>query len=68
MLQNNQRGKSEFEALTQKGAESLRDFARKVRSTGMLVYANINAEQQDEQFGERFIEGLSNPDVLEVLL
>ena len=34
----------------------------------MLVYANKNVEQRDEQFRERFIEGLSNPDLLEVLL
>ena len=68
VLRNNRRRRSEFEELKQKGGESLRDFARKVRSTGMLVYANINAEQRDEQFRERFIEGLSNPDLLEVLL
>ena len=35
---------------------------------GMLVYENTNAEQRDEQFRDRFIEGLSNPDLLEVLL
>ena len=68
MLQNDRKSRSESEALTQKGGESFRDFARKVRSTGMLVYANINTEQRDEQFRERFIEGLSNPDQLEVLL
>ena len=34
----------------------------------MLVYANKKAEQRDEQFREGFIEGLSNPDLLEVLL
>ena len=34
----------------------------------MMTYANTNAEQRDEQFRERFIEGLSNPDQLEVLL
>ena len=33
-----------------------------------MVYANTNAEQRDEQFRESFIEGLSNPDLLEVLL
>ena len=30
--------------------------------------AIINAEQRDEQFRERFIEGFSNPELLEVLL
>ena len=35
---------SEFKAMSQKGCESLRDFARRVRSTGMLVYANKNVE------------------------
>ena len=68
VLRNDRRGRNEFEALAQKGDESLRDFARRVRKTGMLVYANKNAEQRDEQFRERFIEGLSNPDLLEVLL
>ena len=34
----------------------------------MLVYANTNAEQRGEQFRERFIKGLSNPYLLEVLL
>ena len=68
-VQRNDRvGRSEFEALAQKSDESLRVFARRVRSTGRLVYANKNAEQRDEQFRERFIEGLSNPDLLEVLL
>ena len=68
VLRNDRRGRSEFEALAQKEDESLRDFARRVRNTGMLVYANVDAEQRDEQFRERFIEGLSNPDLLEVLL
>ena len=68
VLRNDRRGRSEFEPLTQKGGESLRDFARRVRSTGMLVYANKNAEQRDELFRERFIDGLSNPDLLEILL
>ena len=68
VLRNDRRGRSEFEALAQKGDESLRDFARKVRNTGMLVYANVDAEQRDEQFRERFVEGLSIPELLEVLL
>ena len=68
VLRNDRRGRSELEALMQKRGDSLRDFARRVRSTGILVCANINAEQRDEQFRERFIEGLSNPDLLEVLL
>ena len=68
VLRNDLRGRSEFEAVAQKEGESLRDFARRVRNTGMLVYANVVAEQRDEQLRERFIEGLSNPDLLEVLL
>ena len=68
VLRNDRRARSEFEALAQKEGESLRDFARRVRNTGMLVYANINAEQRDERFRELFIERLSNPDLLEVLL
>ena len=50
VLRNDRRGRSEFEALTQKGGESLRDFARRVRSTARWVYANKNAEQRDEKF------------------
>ena len=68
VLRNDRRGRSEFEALTQEGGESLRKFARRVRTTGMLVYDNKNAEQRDEQFRKRFNESLSNPDLLEVLL
>ena len=34
----------------------------------MFVYANVDAEQRDEQFRERFIEGLSNPEFFEVIL
>ena len=68
IMRNDRFGRNEFEALTQKGGESLRDFARRVRSTGMLMYANTNAEQRDEQFRERFIEGLSNVEQTEALL
>ena len=34
------------------------------------MYANVDAEQRDEQFrlSERFVEGLSNSELLEVLL
>ena len=68
VLRNDRRGRSELEALAQKGDESLRDFARRVRNTGIIVYANVDAEQRDEQFRERFVEGLSNRELLEVLL
>ena len=68
VLRNDRVGRSEFEALAQKSDDSLRDFARRVRSTGRLVYNNVDTEQRDELFRERFIEGLSNPDLLEVLL
>ena len=56
------------EVSLKKGDESLRDFARRVRNTGMLVYAKVDAEQRDELFRERFVESLSNPELLEVLL
>ena len=68
VLRNDRMGRSEFKALVQKEGESLRDFARRVRSVGMQVFRNLEAEQRDEQFRERFIEGLSDPDLLEVLL
>ena len=68
VLRIDRRRRSEFESLTQKRSESIRDFARRVRSTGMLVYANKNAGERDELFRERFIGGLSYPDLLEMLL
>ena len=34
----------------------------------MLVYANVNGKKRDEQFRERFIEGLNNAELIEVLL
>ena len=68
VLRNDRFGRSEFEALAQKSDESLRDFARRVQSTGMLVYHNVDAEERDELFRERFLEGLYNPELLEVLL
>ena len=68
VLRNDRMGRSEFKALVQKEGESLRDFARRVRSVGTQVFANLNAEQRDEQFRERFIEGLFDPELLEVLL
>ena len=57
-----------YKALVQKEGENLRDFARRVRSVGMQVFRTLEAEQWDEQFRERFIEGLSDPNLLEVML
>ena len=68
VLRNDRFGRGEFEALAQKEGESLREFARRVRGTGTLVYANMDADQRDEQFTERFIEGLADSDLLKVLL
>ena len=68
VLRNDRLGRSEFKNLMQKEDEGLREYARRVRSTGTLVYANMDADQRDEQFRERFIEGLADPDLLEVLL
>ena len=68
VLRNDRLGRSEFKILMQKEGEGLREYARRVRSTGTLVYANMDADQRDEQFRERFIEGLADPDILEVLL
>ena len=68
VLRNDRFGRGEFEVLAQKEGESLRKFARRVRDTGTLVYANMDADQRDEHFTERFIEGLADPDLLKVLL
>ena len=68
VLRNDRFGRGEFEALAQKQGESLREIARRVRGTGTLVHANMEADQQDEQFTERFIERLADPDLLKVLL
>ena len=53
--------------MAQKEFENLGDVARRVRSKGMLVYNNVDAEQRAEQFRERFIEDLHCPEILEVL-
>ena len=63
-----ERGRSEIEALAQKEGESLSDVARRVRSTGMLVYHNVDAEERDELFRESFLEGWYNPERLDVSL
>ena len=68
VLSNDRLGRSEFKNLVQKEGEGLREFVRRVRNTGMLVYANVDAEQRDEQFRERFSEGLNNAELIEVLL
>ena len=68
VLRNDRMGRSEFKALAQKEGEGLRDFARRVRSVGSQVFATLEAEQRDEHFRERFIEGLADSDLLEVLL
>ena len=47
VLRNDRMGRSEFKALAQREGESLRDFARRVRSVGTQVFANLNAEQRD---------------------
>ena len=46
------------------------DFARRVRSLGTQVFATLHAEQEqpNKQLRERFIEGLSDPELVEVLL
>ena len=48
VLQNDRKRRSEFKEMAQEGSESLRDFARRVRNNGMLVYAAMDAEQRDE--------------------
>ena len=51
-----------------KKARFLREIAHRVRNIGSLVFAHRDVDEQDELLPERFLEGLSDPDILETLL
>ena len=68
VTRNDRAGRNEFKSLVQKESESLREFARRVRSLGMLVFGHLEADQRDELFRDRFLDGLLDSDLLEVLL
>ena len=57
VLRNDRFGRGEIEALAQKEDESLRDFARRVRGTGTLVYANMEADQRDDSLRNVLLKG-----------
>ena len=68
VTRNDRAGRNEFKCLVQKESEPLREFARRVRNLGLLVFGHQEADQRDELFRERFLDGLSDSDLLEVLL
>ena len=68
VTRNDRAGRNEFKSLVQKESEPLREFARRVRNLGLLVFGHQEADQRDELFRERFLDGLSESDLLEVLL
>ena len=68
VTRNNRAGRNEFQSLFQKESDPLKEFARRVRKWGLLVFGHQEADQRDELFRERFLEGLSDSDLLEVLL
>ena len=67
VLLKDRNGIREFEVLAQTDSESLRDFARIVWNTSIIVYANVVAGQRDERFQECFLGCLSNAELLDVL-
>ena len=68
VTRNDRAGRNEFKSLVQKESEPLREFARRVRNLGLLVFGHQEADQRDELFRERFLDGLSDSDLLGVLL
>ena len=68
VIRNNRAGQIEFRSLIRKDDETLREFARRVRSMGSLVFAHRDVDEQDELLRERFVVALNHPEVLETLL
>ena len=68
VMRNDRAGRNGLKSLVQKECESLREFARRVRSLGMLVFGHLDADQRDELFRERFLDRLLDSDLLGVLL
>ena len=60
MMRNDRLGKAEFRKLRQRSEETLREFARRVRNIGKIVYSEKDPNTRDELFREKFLEGLSD--------
>ena len=48
--------------------ETLREFARRVRSMGVLVFAHLDLGERDEHLRDQFLDGLKDPQLSETLL
>ena len=68
VMRNERAGRNRFKSLVQKECESLGEFVRCIRSLGTQVFGHQEADQRDELFRERFLDGLLDSDLLEVLL
>ena len=45
VMRNDKAGRNGFKSLVQKECESLREFAQRIRSLGMLVFGHLDADQ-----------------------
>ena len=60
MMRNDRLRKAEFRKLRQRPEETLREFARRVRNIGKIVYSEQDPNTRDELFREKFLEGFSD--------
>ena len=68
VTRNNRAGRNDFKSLSQKEGETLREFARRVRSMGVLVFAHLDLDERDEHLRDQFLDGLKDPQLSETLL
>ena len=68
VIRNNRAERNDFESFVQKENETFREFARRVRSMGSLVFTNLEMDERKELLRDRFLEGLRDPELLEKLL
>ena len=60
-------GRLEFKAMVQGEKESIKDFARRLRSMCDIAFATYNAATKDEFNRDQFIEGLLNDELHDLL-
>ena len=58
----------EFEAMAQGEKESIKDFARRLRSMCDIAFATYNAATKDEYNRDQFIDGLPDDELLNLLM
>ena len=68
VIRINRAGQNEFRSLVHTDDETLRESAGRVRSMGSLVFAHRDLDERDELSQQQFLEGLSDPELLEALL